>query len=191
MSDNKLKYSVGMMEIVSIAVSVILIVVFAEYLNKNNISETTGFVVHVKGAVVTFVSALCGPVAGVLVGALSSICFDMIAARELRYGMFVAYALYGYFVGKFASKYGIREGNFNIINIANFNCIQMCANIMVFVLFVPLVRVIAHKTSIAATIKEALKITICNIMIGFVIITGVFLVISSVVKNIKSMESNK
>ena len=129
---SKLKYSVGVVEIIGIAVGIISLIVFSQYLKYHNISESLSIVFHIRCVAITVISALCGPVAGVLVGAVSILYNDIILSRQLQYEMIAAYAIYGYFIGRFAHRYGIREGEFNIINIANFNCIQMCANIMVF-----------------------------------------------------------
>lgn len=180
--DSKLKYSVGVVEIIGIAVGIISLIGFGQYLKLNSISESLDFVFHIKCAIITVISALCGPVAGVLVGTISVIGNDIIYARQFQYEMMAAYAIYGYFVGKFAHRYGIREGKFNIINIANFNCIQMCANIMVFALFVPLVSILKRKVLITNVLRVELINTLYNVVINFTLVTVLFIIISSIIK---------
>lgn len=180
--DSKLKYSIGVVEIIGIAIGVISLISFGQYLKHNSISESLGFVFHIKCAIITILSALCGPVTGGLVGFLSVLCTDIIQARQFQYEMMVAYAVYGYFIGRFAYRYGIREGNFNIINMANFNCIQMCANIMVFALFVPLVSILKRKVLITNVLRVELVNTLYNVVINFTLVTILFLIISNIVK---------
>lgn len=179
--DNRLKYSLGAVEMMGIALGVILLVVFSEYLKLNNIAVTNNEVFFVRCFILTFTAALYGPVAGGLIGVFSELCIGMINTLGFNYSAIIAYAVYGYYIGAFANKYGIREGKFETKNLANFNCTQMCANILVFGLFVPLAEVIFQHEILACALKNAIIITIYNIVINFTVMTVLFLLISKTI----------
>lgn len=168
---NSLRYKLGIHEIIGIIVGILGFIIFDVVNDKYCIDKF--FISNcIRCVWLAAISALCGPVVGVIVGFAGSQGQVLYNGDVAWFVYSLGMSIYGLFIGRYAPKYGAREGLFIKEKIMLFNLIQSLASIIVFVFFIPLVLFLLLKGNLYELIRIG-----CENAVSSVLFVGVFLTI--------------
>ena len=120
----KLKF--GIKEVVAIGIGTALFVVLTNVQVPFMIIPNTALQSRV--AVLTFFSAVFGPIVGGAIGIIGHALGDALFYGSVWWSWVFPDGLFGIIVGLFAAKYAIKEGGFTGKSIVLFNVVQVIAN---------------------------------------------------------------
>ena len=126
----KLKF--GIKEVVAIGIGTALFIVLTNVQVPFGIIPNTALQSRV--AVLTFFSAVFGPIVGGAIGLIGHALGDALFYGSVWWSWVFPDALFGILMGLFAAKYAIKDGGFNGKAIALFNVVQIIANALAPVL---------------------------------------------------------
>jgi len=132
---SKLKYKLGVSEIVALVIAVGLIMLLSSYAKDVVKVENDQFIVFI--VILSFFSALYGPIVGIFVGFLGVVCGLAIHGIPVPFGDAIAMGVFGGLIGQFAGDYMIRDGGFGRRQIILFLSMQGIACILSLVLIKP------------------------------------------------------
>lgn len=136
----KLKF--GIKEVVAIGIGTALYIVLANVRIPFMIVPNTALSCNV--AVLTFFSAVFGPIVGGAVGILGHTLSDALLYGSVWWSWVFPDGLFGIIVGLFAAKYAISEGGFTGKKIVLFNVVQVIANAVSWILLAPVLDILIY-----------------------------------------------
>lgn len=133
------KSKFGIREVVAMGIGTALFVVLTNVQVPFGIIPNTALQSRV--AVLTFFSAVFGPVVGGVVGLIGHALGDALFYGGIWWSWVFPDALFGIIVGLFAKKYAIREGGFAMGKIVLFNVVQIVANAAAWIGLAPVLDI--------------------------------------------------
>lgn len=160
------KSKFGIREVVAMGIGTALFVVLTNVQVPFGIIPNTALQSRV--AVLTFFSAVFGPVVGGVVGLIGHALGDALFYGGIWWSWVFPDALFGILVGLFAKKYAIREGGFATGKIVFFNVVQIVANAAAWIGLAPVL-------DIAIYAEPANKVFLQGVLafVGNIIVAGV------------------
>lgn len=112
------------------------------------VSVPLGFIpntyIQSRIALLSFMSAIFGPVVGGAIGLLGHALADAIQYGGVWWSWVLADALYGALIGILASKYNIEQGGFQKKQIIIFNITQIIANAIAWIGLAPVLDIVIY-----------------------------------------------
>ena len=136
----KLKF--GIKEVVAIGIGTALFIVLTNVQVPFGIIPNTALQSRV--AVLTFFSAVFGPIVGGAIGLIGHALGDALFYGSVWWSWVFPDALFGILMGLFAAKYAIKDGGFNGKAIALFNVVQIIANALAWILLAPVLDILIY-----------------------------------------------
>jgi energy-coupling factor transport system substrate-specific component len=137
-----MKSKLGIKEVVATGIGTALFVALTE------VQIPLGFIPNTalqpRAALLAFIAAVFGPVVGGIVGLLGHALGDALFYGSVWWSWVFPDAIFGIFVGLFASKYGVKEGGFNGKAIALFNIVQVIANAAAWIIVAPILDIVVY-----------------------------------------------
>lgn len=160
----KLKF--GIKEVVAIGIGTALFVVLTNVQVPFMIIPNTALQSRV--AVLTFFSAVFGPIVGGAIGIIGHALGDALFYGSVWWSWVFPDGLFGIIVGLFAAKYAIKEGGFTGKNIVLFNVIQVIANALAWIVLAPVLDILIYA-------EPANKVFVQGVLafVGNIVVAGV------------------
>ena len=95
-------------------------------------------------AVLTFFSAVFGPIVGGAIGIIGHALGDALFYGSVWWSWVFPDGLFGIIVGLFAAKYAIKEGGFTGKSIVLFNVVQVIANALAWIVLAPVLDILIY-----------------------------------------------
>lgn len=132
----------GIKEVVAAGIGTALFVVLTE------VQIPLGFIpntsLQVRAALLTFLSAVYGPLVGGIVGFAGHALGDAFFYGSIWWSWVFPDAVFGIIVGLFAKKFAIKEGGFEGGKIALFNGVQVIANAIAWIVLAPVLDIVMN-----------------------------------------------
>lgn len=132
----------GIKEVVAAGIGTALFVVLTE------VQIPLGFIpntsLQVRAALLTFLSAVYGPLVGGIVGFAGHALGDAFFYGSVWWSWVFPDAVFGIIVGLFAKKFAIKEGGFEGGKIALFNGVQVIANAIAWIILAPVLDIVMN-----------------------------------------------
>lgn len=132
----------GIKEVVAAGIGTALFVVLTE------VQIPLGFIpntsLQVRAALLTFLSAVYGPLVGGIVGFAGHALGDAFFYGSVWWSWVFPDAVFGIIVGLFAKKFAIKEGGFEGGKIALFNGVQVIANAIAWIVLAPVLDIVMN-----------------------------------------------
>lgn len=136
----KLKF--GVKEVVATGIGTALFIVLTNAQIPFGIIPNTALQSRV--AVLTFFSAVFGPIVGGAIGLIGHALGDAIFYGSIYWSWVFPDALFGILMGVFAAKFAIKDGGFDGKAIALFNVVQVIANALAWILLAPVLDILIY-----------------------------------------------
>lgn len=137
-----MKIKFGIKEVVAAGVGTALFIVLT------TVAIPLGFIpntsLQVRAAILAFLSAVYGPVAGGIIGLVGHAAGDAIFYGGVWWSWVFPDALFGILVGLFANGFKIKEGGFSGKVAVKFNIIQVIANALAWILLAPVLDIVIY-----------------------------------------------
>ena len=132
----------GIKEVVATGIGTALFIVLTE------VQIPLGFIpntsLQVRAALLTFLSAVYGPLVGGIVGFAGHALGDAFFYGSVWWSWVFPDAVFGIIVGLFAKKFAIKEGGFEGGKIALFNGVQVIANAIAWIVLAPVLDIVMN-----------------------------------------------
>ena len=132
----------GIKEVVAAGIGTALFIVLTE------VQIPLGFIpntyLQVRAALLTFLSAVYGPLVGGIVGFAGHALGDAFFYGSVWWSWVIPDAVFGIIVGLFAKKFTIKEGGFEGGKIALFNGVQVIANAIAWIVLAPVLDIVMN-----------------------------------------------
>lgn len=132
----------GIKEVVAAGIGTALFIVLTE------VQIPLGFIpntsLQVRAALLTFLSAVYGPLVGGIVGFAGHALGDAFFYGSVWWSWVIPDAVFGIIVGLFAKKFMIKEGGFEGGKIALFNGVQVIANAIAWIVLAPVLDIVMN-----------------------------------------------
>ena len=132
----------GIKEVVAAGIGTALFVVLTE------VQIPLGFIpntsLQVRAVLLTFLSAVYGPLVGGIVGFAGHALGDAFFYGSVWWSWVFPDAVFGIIVGLFAKKFAIKEGGFEGGKIALFNGVQVIANAIAWIVLAPVLDIVMN-----------------------------------------------
>ena len=161
----KLKF--GIKEVVAIGIGTALFIVLTNVQVPFGIIPNTALQSRV--AVLTFFSAVFGPIVGGAVGLIGHALGDALFYGSVWWSWVFPDALFGILMGLFAAKYAIKDGGFNGKAIALFNVVQIIANALAWILLAPVLDILIYAEPANKVFTQGVLAFIGNIVVAGVL----------------------
>lgn len=159
-----MKTKFGIKEVVAIGIGTALFIVLT------NVQVPLGPIPNTslqsRVAVLTFFSAIYGPIVGAAVGFIGHALGDAILYGGVWWSWVIPELIYGIGVGMFAAKYKVKEGGFGKKEIIFFNVVQVIANLITWLVAAPLLDVIIYKEPALKVIAQGAGASLGNILVA-------------------------
>lgn len=180
----KVKY--GTAEIIASFLGV-FIFVFVEWLEKSGIG--TGLLgnevyswVQFRMVIVTLVSAMFGPIAGMVCGVGGSMLINALFEYSINYPEVIVVGLFGVAVGLFYDKFKVLEGDFHLQEFVDFCAVVVAFAIFSAVLVLPLLLFLIEGKALPLSIIVGCKSVVGNSALSCVS-CGIIMAIVSALHN--------
>lgn len=117
----------------------------------------------------TIAGALYGPAVALICGLGGSMLVDKLFFGQIIYIEVAIHGMYAFIIGRFAYRYGVKDGMFNKMAIVDFNVTQLFANLICSMMIVPLVMFLTGGIDLYESIVLGGKNAF-----GAVIVVGIF-----------------
>ena len=164
----KLKF--GIKEVVAIGIGTALFVVLTNVQVPFMIIPNTALQSRV--AVLTFFSAVFGPIVGGAIGIIGHALGDALFYGSVWWSWVFPDGLFGIIVGLFAAKYAIKEGGFTGKNIVLFNVIQVIANALAWIVLAPVLDILIYAEPANKVFTQGVLAFVGNIVVAGVLISA-------------------
>ncbi len=163
-----MKTKFGIKEVVAIGIGTALFVVLTNVQVPFGIIPNTALQSRV--AILTFFSAVFGPVVGGVIGLVGHALGDALFYGGVWWSWVFPDALFGIVVGLFAKKYAIREGGFSgKKQIVFFNVIQVVANAVAWIGLAPVLDILIYAEPAKKVFMQGVLAFIGNIVVAGVL----------------------
>jgi energy-coupling factor transport system substrate-specific component len=156
---NKMK-KIGIKEVVATGIGTALFVVLTEVQIPLVIIPNTALQVRVA-----FLSAVYGPIVGLLVGFLGHALGDALFYGSVWWSWVFPDAIFGVIMGIFAGKYLIKEGGFGKKQIITFNIVQIVANAISWILVAPILDIVIYAEPANKVFAQGALAFVANVII--------------------------
>ena len=161
----KLKF--GVKEVVATGIGTALFIVLT------NAQIPFGFIPNTalqsRVAVLTFFSAVFGPIVGGAIGLIGHALGDAIFYGSIYWSWVFPDALFGILMGVFAAKFAIKDGGFDGKAIALFNVVQVIANALAWILLAPVLDILIYAEPAKKVFTQGILAFIGNIIVAAVL----------------------
>ena len=161
----KLKF--GVKEVVATGIGTALFIVLTNAQIPFGIIPNTALQSRV--AVLTFFSAVFGPIVGGAIGLIGHALGDAIFYGSIYWSWVFPDALFGILMGVFAAKFAIKDGGFDGKAIALFNVVQVIANALVWILLAPVLDILIYAEPAKKVFTQGILAFIGNIIVAAVL----------------------
>ena len=118
-----------------------------------------------RAALLAFFAAVFGPVAGGIIGLLGHALGDALFYGSVWWSWVFPDALFGIIMGLFATKFAIKEGNFNKKNTILFNVVQVIANLVAWGALAPALDILIYAEPANKVFTQGICAFAANIII--------------------------
>ena len=160
----KLKF--GVKEVVATGIGTALFIVLTNAQIPFGIIPNTALQSRV--AVLTFFSAVFGPIVGGAIGLIGHALGDAIFYGSIYWSWVFPDALFGILMGVFAAKFAIKDGGFDGKAIALFNVVQVIANALAWILLAPVLDILIYAEPAKKVFTQGILAFIGNIIVAAV-----------------------
>lgn len=161
----KLKF--GVKEVVATGIGTALFIVLTNAQISFGIIPNTALQSRV--AVLTFFSAVFGPIVGGAIGLIGHALGDAIFYGSIYWSWVFPDALFGILMGVFAAKFAIKDGGFDGKAIALFNVVQVIANALAWILLAPVLDILIYAEPAKKVFTQGILAFIGNIIVAAVL----------------------
>ena len=161
----KLKF--GVKEVVATGIGTALFIVLTNAQIPFGIIPNTALQSRV--AVLTFSSAVFGPIVGGAIGLIGHALGDAIFYGSIYWSWVFPDALFGILMGVFAAKFAIKDGGFDGKAIALFNVVQVIANALAWILLAPVLDILIYAEPAKKVFTQGILAFIGNIIVAAVL----------------------
>ena len=161
----KLKF--GVKEVVATGIGPALFIVLTNAQIPFGIIPNTALQSRV--AVLTFFSAVFGPIVGGAIGLIGHALGDAIFFGSIYWSWVFPDALFGILMGVFAAKFAIKDGGFDGKAIALFNVVQVIANALAWILLAPVLDILIYAEPAKKVFTQGILAFIGNIIVAAVL----------------------
>ena len=161
----KLKF--GVKEVVATGIGTALFIVLTNAQIPFGIIPNTALQSRV--AVLTFFSAVFGPIVGGAIGLIGHALGDAIFYGSIYWSWVFPDALFGILMGVFAAKFAIKDGGFDGKAIALFNVVQVIANALAWILLAPVLDILIYAEPAKKVFTQGILAFIGNIIVAAVL----------------------
>ena len=175
----KLKF--GVKEVVATGIGTALFIVLTNAQIPFGIIPNTALQSRV--AVLTFFSAVFGPIVGGAIGLIGHALGDAIFYGSIYWSWVFPDALFGILMGVFAAKFAIKDGGFDGKAIALFNVVQVIANALAWILLAPVLDILIYAEPAKKVFTQGILAFIGNIIVAAVLGTLLAFAYSKIVLN--------
>ena len=161
----KLKF--GVKEVVATGIGTALFIVLTNAQIPFGIIPNTALQSRV--AVLTFFSAVFGPIVGGAIGLIGHALGDAIFYGSIYWSWVFPDALFGILMGVFAAKFAIKDGGFDGKAIALFNVVQVIANARAWILLAPVLDILIYAEPAKKVFTQGILAFIGNIIVAAVL----------------------
>ena len=161
----KLKF--GVKEVVATGIGTALFIVLTNAQIPFGIFPNTALQSRV--AVLTFFSAVFGPIVGGAIGLIGHALGDAIFYGSIYWSWVFPDALFGILMGVFAAKFAIKDGGFDGKAIALFNVVQVIANALAWILLAPVLDILIYAEPAKKVFTQGILAFIGNIIVAAVL----------------------
>ena len=158
----KLKF--GVKEVVATGIGTALFIVLTNAQIPFGIIPNTALQSRV--AVLTFFSAVFGPIVGGAIGLIGHALGDAIFYGSIYWSWVFPDALFGILMGVFAAKFAIKDGGFDGKAIALFNVVQVIANALAWILLAPVLDILIYAEPAKKVFTQGILAFIGNIIVA-------------------------
>lgn len=153
----------GIKEVVAAGIGTALFVVLTE------VQIPLGFIpntsLQVRAALLTFLSAVYGPLVGGIVGFAGHALGDAFFYGSVWWSWVFPDAVFGIIVGLFAKKFAIKEGGFEGGKIALFNGVQVIANAIAWIVLAPVLDIVMNAEPVKKVFVQGIFAWLGNVII--------------------------
>lgn len=161
----KLKF--GVKEVVATGIGTALFIVLTNAQIPFGIIPNTALQSRV--AVLTFFSAVFGPIVGGAIGLIGHALGDAIFYGSIYWSWVFPDALFGILMGVFAAKFAIKDGGFDGKAIALFNVVQVIANALAWILLAPVLDILIYAEPAKKVFTQGILAFIGNVIVAAVL----------------------
>lgn len=161
----KLKF--GVKEVVATGIGTAIFIVLT------NAQVPFGFIPNTalqsRVAVLTFFSAVFGPIVGGAIGLIGHALGDALFYGSIYWSWVFPDALFGILMGLFAARFAIKDGGFDGKAIAIFNIVQVVANALAWILLAPVLDILIYAEPAKKVFTQGVLAFIGNIIVAAVL----------------------
>ncbi len=159
-----MKQKFGIKEVVAMGIGTALFVVLTNVQIPVFVVPNT--FLQPRMAVLTFFSAVFGPIVGAVVGVLGHALGDAIFYGSIWWSWVIPEAILGLFLGFFVKQFAVQEGGFATCkNIVFFNLVQVVANALAWILVAPGLDILIYKEPVNKVFAQGAIAFILNVII--------------------------
>lgn len=173
-----MKQKFGIKQVVAIGIGTALFIVLTNAQVPFLIVPNTALQSRV--AVLTFFSAIYGPVVGAAIGLIGHALGDALFYGSIWWSWVFPEAIFAIAVGLFAGKYKVREGSFGKKEIVLFNVLQVIGNAAAWIVVAPLLDVAIYAEPANKVFGQGAFAFLGNIIVAGVLGTLLLLAFSKV-----------
>ena len=159
-----MKQTFGIKQVVAIGIGTALFIVLTNAQIPFMIVPNTALQSRV--AVLTFFSAIFGPVVGAAIGLIGHALGDALFYGSIWWSWVFPEAVFAIAVGLFASKYKVQEGSFGKKEIVLFNVVQVIGNALAWILVAPILDVAIYAEPAGKVFGQGVFAFIGNIVVA-------------------------
>lgn len=163
----QMKLKFGVKEVVATGIGTALFIVLTNAQVPFGIIPNTALQSRV--AVLTFFSAVFGPIVGGAIGLIGHALGDAIFYGSIYWSWVFPDALFGILMGVFAAKFAIKDGGFDGKAIALFNIVQVVANALAWILLAPVLDILIYAEPAKKVFTQGVLAFIGNIIVAAVL----------------------
>lgn len=159
-----MKKSFGIKEVVAIGIGTALFIVLTNVQVPFPVVPNTSLQSRV--AILTFFSAIYGPVVGAAIGLIGHALGDALFYGSIWWSWVIPEAVFAIGVGILSKKYGIKEGNFTAKKIVMFNVVQVIFNVLAWVVAAPVLDILIYAEPANKVFAQGALSVIGNILVA-------------------------
>ncbi len=120
---------------------------------------------QVRAAVLAFMAAIFGPVAGLAIGLIGHALGDALFYGSVWWSWVFPDGIFGLIIGLLFKNYAIEQGSFQLKQTVLFNCTQFIANAIAWILVAPCLDVLIYKEPANKVFVQGVAAFAANIII--------------------------
>lgn len=132
------------------------------------------------------VSAVFGALTGMISGVGGMMLDDVLFAGHVNYSHLIGTAVYCYLLGRYSSRFGIAEGNFNMRSVADFNVVNVFAVTIGSLMVMPMFSFLIYDVNLLEIVTTGAKSALGNAVFTGIVCSAILLLVSRIIKRRKS-----